>query len=583
MVRTLKKKIGRRRAACGAIEIFDRGARIAVISRRKGRTVVSDLVEVRFPTPAGDEKVPVSVKGALVREALRSRGWRIGRMALVVPKNVVTLRVVTLPSNDDAEIAEMARFEAQKHIPFNVERHVIAHSVLSKEGVEGTRTLVVAVDRAALEEPLAICREAKIELDSARVSSLAIVDALMLDPPEDFERETYALVNIGWATVDITIVSNGMIQFTRSGTMGIGRIAPHLQKVLGTEELLTRDQIAALDARQPEDFFVRKGRPKKRPTAPFRVEDFGDEETEPAAEGDGPVISLVGPEKPGSNSHAGGSSGPAGEVRKWLDRLVQEIERTWTFGSREFDLGELGAVYLAGLGSYITGLTDYLAAKINSRIVLLPPPASLEFESAELREAWREYALTGGAAVGETLPSVNLLPQEYLEEIEARRRRRSYAVSGMLVFVLMVLGVAYAARVISDQRHQLEFYEAHNKKLAPRARELRDKERRFRLIKRIIDDPLSAGAVLERITHINLIAQRKVALIEYHYVKGEGVVLEGHARSYADLEKFTGELGKLGCFDVVTQKSRSPQKLSHGRPTVIKFTLECRFPQSGGR
>ena len=148
---------------------------VAILTRRKGRPVVADLIDVHFPSVPEGQAVPVSAKAQALRDAVRASRWSLSAATLVLPKNIVTLRLVTLPSEKDDELAEMARFEVQKHIPFNVERHVIAHAVLSKEGVEGSRTLIVAVDQAALEEPLAICREAKIELTDARVSSLALV------------------------------------------------------------------------------------------------------------------------------------------------------------------------------------------------------------------------------------------------------------------------------------------------------------------------------------------------------------------------------------------------------------------------
>jgi Tfp pilus assembly PilM family ATPase len=599
MAGALSEKIGGRHSARGAIELFERGASIAIVSRHKGRPLVSDLVAVGFPPAPEGQGVPASVKAGLVRDALRSRGWRLRDAALILPKNVVTMRLVTLPSIHDAELAEMARFEAQKHIPFNVERHVIAHTVLRKEGVEGSRTLIVAVDRAALEEPLAICREARVEVTSAWVSSMALVEALLLSPPTGYETETFALVNLGWSTVDITIVSDGIVRFTRSGTMGVGRIAPVLEPSLGGKGSLTRERLEALDALSPAGFFEgRAARPRRRPQT-FVVEDFEEEdlgaENPGRPEALGTVSSAAASRSESSGDAAEGElAGPAGEVAKWLNKIVQEIQRTHAFAVREFDCPEVGSVYLAGIGSYVGNMDKYLEQHMRCSIRLIEVPGTLEFaapKGRDLRVAWREFAITIGAAAGTALPLVNLLPPEYTEKLRARQRRRSFAIAGTLAFLLIALGIGYGVRWLNDQRHALEVLQAYNKELAPQVKSLREKEDRIKTVRQIVEDPHSAGAILETITRIPMVSDHRIALIEYHYIKGKGVTIEGHALGdpkahtggAAEVEHFRSELMKTKCFEFIDIKQRTPFKLPGDRPEVTKFTLDCLFTKTAER
>ena len=595
----MSEKAGSRHSARGAIEIFERGASIAVVSRHKGRPLVSDLVEVVFPPAPEGQPVPASVKAAAVRDALRARGWRLRDVALVMPKNVVTLRLVTLPSTHDAELAEMARFEAQKHIPFNVERHVIAHTVLRKEGVEGSRTLIVAVDRAALDEPLAVCREARLDVTSACVSSLALVEALLLNPPAGYETETFALVNLGWSTVDITIISGGIVRFTRSGTMGVGRVVPVLEPMSGGKGSVTRERLGGLDALSPAGFFEgRAARPRRRPQN-FVVEDFEEEESDAANPGRPEARGAVAPAVAGRPETAGDTAdgepaGPAGEVAKWLTKIVQEIQRTHAFAVREFDCPEVGSVYLAGIGSYVGNMDKYLEQHMRCPVGLIEVPGTLEFaapKGRDLRGAWREFAVTIGAAAGTALPPVNLLPSEYTEMLRARQRRRSFAVAGALALLLIALGVSYGVRRMSDQRHVLEVLQAYNGELAPQVKSLREKVDRIKTVRLIVEDPHSAGAILETITRIPMVSEHHIALLEYHYIKGKGVTLEGHALGdpiartggAAEVEHFRSELMKTKCFELVDIKQRAPFKLPGDRPEVTKFALDCLFAKTSER
>jgi Tfp pilus assembly PilM family ATPase len=580
------------------VEFFDRGARIAILTRHKGRFVVSDLVDVEFPPVSEGQTQAPAVKAAAVREALRSRGWRLREIALVLPKNLVTMRLVMLPSIHDAELVEMARFEAQKHIPFNVERHVIAHTVLRKEGVEGSRTLIVAVDRAAFEEPLAICREARFDVTTACVSSLALVEALLLDPPAGHAEQTFALVNLGWSTVDITIISGGIVRFTRSGTIGLERIAPFLREVIGPKAAVTGETLAGLDALDPQSFFEKRGRPVRR-RAVHTVDDFEADEADEGPRKGG--VAVVAGGEAVAEPAASALTGPAGEIDKWLGRLVQEIHRTHTFAVHEFECPPLETVYLAGIGSYVVNMGEYLQKNLTCPVVLIPPPASLDFaapKGRDLRGVWREYAITIGAVAGSSLPPVSLLPPEYTETLLVRKRKRALAIMATLAFLLCALAAGYGVRWVRDQRHQVEFYRAHNENLSPRVTNLNNRERHYRIIREIVVDPRSAGAILEMLSRLDLVRQRKITLLDYHYIKGDKVQLEGHALSYADLDRFAAELEKFGLddgattgtasqknrtFDLVQQKSRPTVPLPGGRPTVIKFNLDCLFPKSEGR
>jgi len=601
MAGAVTEKTHGQRSARAAIELFDRGARIAILTRHKGRHVVSALVEVAFPAAAEGKPLPASAKAAAIREALRSHGWRLRQIMLILPKNLVTMRLVMLPTITDAELVEMARFEAQKHIPFNVERHVIAHAVLRKEGVEGSRTLIVAVDRAALEEPMAVCREARLDISSVCVSSLALVEALLFDPPAGHSEQTFALVNLGWSAVDITIVSDGIVRFTRSGTIGVEKIIPLLQQAKGTKEPLTRVGLGALDAVAPQDFFEGRSRPVHRQPA-FSTDDFALEDLDNIPQKPATALAAVGSETAGGTGQVDNPSysGPAGEIAKWLGRLVQEIQRTYTFAAREFECPELQTVYLAGIGSYITNMNRYLEQNLHCPVTVINPPASIEFAAAkeqDLREAWREFAITIGAAAGASLPPINLLPPEYTQALLVRAQRRALAITGTLAFLLVVAGIVLAVRWVFDQRHQLEFYQAHNATLAPRVKNMNDRERRYKIVQEIVKDPRSAGVILELLSRLGLVEQKKITLLEYKYIKGDKVQLEGHALTYKDLDLFNDELAKLGSapdrtttgteqtrtFEVVATKSRPLATLPGTRGTVVKFALDCLFPKSEGR
>ncbi len=125
-----------------AIEFTEQESKVVVAELGRGKTVVRDAFRLALPR-SEDATQRVAERAKALREALATRKIKACRAHVMVPKNYVMARMVTLPSINDDELAGMARFEAERHIPFNAERHVVSHYVLNKlvKGLLGTNNL----------------------------------------------------------------------------------------------------------------------------------------------------------------------------------------------------------------------------------------------------------------------------------------------------------------------------------------------------------------------------------------------------------------------------------------------------------
>lgn len=121
------------------VEFQENLCRLFIWETVKGTFVLKSFV--KFPIEKFGEKHEDSESNqatvAALRQAVRATGYKISEAVVVIPKQWVTVRAVTLPSTEPAELADMARFEAQRYIPFNVERHIISHHILRMEGLAG--------------------------------------------------------------------------------------------------------------------------------------------------------------------------------------------------------------------------------------------------------------------------------------------------------------------------------------------------------------------------------------------------------------------------------------------------------------
>jgi len=146
--------------------------------------------------------------------------------------------------------------------------------------------------------------------------------------------------------------------------------------------------------------------------------------------------------------------------------------------------------------------------------------------------------------------------------------------------------VGYGARHVHDQRKLLTKLRKENKHLDPQVKELRDKARRLKIVEQVVKDPRSAAAILETITRIPMVKDHQAGLLEYHYIKGKGVILAGHAKGNpaagtfgaAEVEHFMSELETTKSFPGgVKLNNRAPFMLPGGRGEVTRFELDCRF------
>jgi Tfp pilus assembly PilM family ATPase len=82
-----------------------------------------------------------------MKKSLESLGISKHNIRLNIPRHLVTVRFVKLPSTDEAEIKLMAGSEALKHVPYADEEIVSCHRVIEKTA-DGYSNVMIAVAQA---------------------------------------------------------------------------------------------------------------------------------------------------------------------------------------------------------------------------------------------------------------------------------------------------------------------------------------------------------------------------------------------------------------------------------------------------
>lgn len=496
--------------------------------------------------------------GEAIKEALKNAGIKARDGLAIIPKQWVNLRVVTLPSADPDELAEMARFEAERHIPFDAERHIVSHYVAASEEIQGSKVMIAALDQPPADEVTEALDAAGILVRGLDVSTSALINALMHSGQWDREADpTVAHVNLGENATDINILHEGIPLFARSIALGVGKLMPR-----------PAEAPASQDA----------GEAPQAPAAPpADLEELA--RIDLAAASSGPqTIDLS---EPTPSARAGESAAA------WLNRLIQEIQRTYGYAQREFECRPLTRVFISGPGTALGNIESVL------RMALEVEAEPLKTFSQGLKKAEDKQAPTGpdaahamsaGALLRLTQSdavSLNLLPEQYVRKHASSQRKQSLLTSVTLVVALIVCAFVYADQTMRERRRQLAYYAAEVNKSQARTDELERKRMVIKILEQNTSREGSALAILNTLSSWGSLWQdagMRVSITEFLYTAQRYVKITGHALSVEDQNDFMTKLEQSGHFDRVLLESRTTVAAPYvPRQRILRFTVNCYF------
>ncbi len=202
-----------------------------------GRARAAEVVVPR--SPGADESPAPSVLAGLVDDCLARvdqapravRGISIG-----VSGPDVIVKQIQLPLMDEGEIPGALRFEARKHLPFDVQSMVLDHQVLGRnQGERRLDVLLAAVSQERLDRALLPLRELGVEANIVDAAPLALANALAhasaRDPVAD--GEVRLLLDLGHRGSWFTIRQRNEPFFTRRLSWGGAELTQVVAGALG--------------------------------------------------------------------------------------------------------------------------------------------------------------------------------------------------------------------------------------------------------------------------------------------------------------------------------------------------------------
>ncbi|MBL7646779.1 MAG: hypothetical protein JNK74_11375 [Candidatus Hydrogenedentes bacterium] len=160
----------------------------------------------------------------------------------IIPRHQATLRILTLPSRDPAEIASMVSLASEELAPYPREQLVVRHRILGAIDTGESRVLVALVHRDVIEQHVERLGAAGLEPRHIFLSTACLHAAACASP--DAPAGSYALACVSPDALEVLVIHHGLLAFSR----GVAHHGPWNLDEAGDRDALgyeIRDALAA--------------------------------------------------------------------------------------------------------------------------------------------------------------------------------------------------------------------------------------------------------------------------------------------------------------------------------------------------
>ena len=230
---------GRKKTTVG-LDIGSGLIKVAVIDHSKK---TPELTRVAIAPLAQDaivegEVMDPGVVAEAIRTAMASAGVTTKDVVIAVGGRDVIVKKIQIERVKEQQVRELLRWEAEQHVPFDVESVELDHQTLDPDGTGGQMDLLlVAAKRELIQAKQRVLEEAGLNAVIVDVESFALHNGFEVNHP-DAMTGVVGLLNIGHDVTTINILDNGVPILSRDVAVGTRRLREDMmrERGLGSDE-----------------------------------------------------------------------------------------------------------------------------------------------------------------------------------------------------------------------------------------------------------------------------------------------------------------------------------------------------------
>jgi type IV pilus assembly protein PilM len=282
----------------------------------------------------------------IIQSVLIEAKLKVKHVATAIPgsRDTVT-RIISVPAElDDRELREMVlNQEAGLYLPFPREEADVDYQklgfFLDEDGIEKVQVLLVATRKEVTDTYLDTFRQAGLLLDVLEISSFSLIRTLRQQLRQFTSQEATAIVDIEFESTEISIVVEGVPQFSRTVPIGTYQIQSALSRAMNLPPSRNTELLQGMTV----------------PVVPMDS------------------MSATTP-KPGATN-----PGTAAMLRV-LGELSDELRRSIDFYHNQGDNTEVAQLLLAGPGGAIGQLDEFFSQRLSLPASQIDPVSALSLE-----------------------------------------------------------------------------------------------------------------------------------------------------------------------------------------------------------
>jgi len=218
-----------------ALDIGSGLIKLVAVTHGSGEPV---LTKVAYTSVVDDAIVEGEIMDpGIVSDAIKglmaSAGIKAKTVIIAVGGRDVIIKKISMDRMKESEAREVIRWEAEQHVPFDMENVELDFQILDPEG-EGLQmtVLLVAAKRELVENKVALLNEVGLHPGVIDVDAFALHNAFEINYPEAMTG-VVGLVNIGHEMTNINILEDGIPVLTRDLPVGTRRFREDMQRERG--------------------------------------------------------------------------------------------------------------------------------------------------------------------------------------------------------------------------------------------------------------------------------------------------------------------------------------------------------------
>ncbi len=206
--------------------------KVVEVSYGDGKPLVTAFGSAKIAPSSRGEDISGAIKGLATSSNLSVKDINIS-----VSGPPVIIRFLAMPRMNKEELSGAIRFEAEKHIPFNISECVTDFQVLREYPKENkTDVLLVAVKKDYVEGRVKIVRDAGLNVGVVDVDGLAVANAFLKNYADIAGQEkTSLLLDIGANYTHLAILKGRILCLVRDVSIGFKDFNSAAEKDLNAE------------------------------------------------------------------------------------------------------------------------------------------------------------------------------------------------------------------------------------------------------------------------------------------------------------------------------------------------------------